>query len=299
MKLILLIFLCTLCETILKTQSMLQSKATQNLNREVILSSGLDGWDRDKLKKQFNAYAAYKNMNIITASSILVYEIDEYGNLDTYNTTEPHLQAEEYQQSLQGLGLKSYPCIYCDATIGNCQNLGDRLKLLFSHQQNFINTTIERAKKYNWDGYTIDLEPDQEVDPKQVTDFILDWANALEQSGMSLYVWVGGNVPYDDRLLDTKNNIKLLTMSTYSSSYDEFIQSGADQLISMRNSSNLGFGMLTSLIPGSMCPIYNIDDDTMKKITTWSRTTNTLGLSLWASTISPSWFNGLKFYLSE
>ena len=98
----------------------------------------------------------------------------------------------------------------------------------------------------------------------------------------------------------------LLTMDTYVASYEDFIVAAASQMISVRNSLNIGFGMLTSLLENSRNSTLltekkqiNMDDDTIKKIIIWSRTTNTLGLSLWASTIQPSWFNGLKLYLDD
>jgi hypothetical protein len=56
------------------------------------------------------------------------YEIDENGNVDTYKTNS-NVSAEEYQYKLKKeLGLKSYPCFFCDTTIQMCGDQGFSLE---------------------------------------------------------------------------------------------------------------------------------------------------------------------------
>lgn len=279
--------------------------------REAILSCGLNGWNSDRLQNQYTAFGAYASMNIITASSILVYTIDEDGWLGTYttNTSSPYIDAEDYQRSLQKFGLKTFPCIYCDATIGNCANLGDRLDKLFEHQQDFINSTIDRARKYGWNGYTVDFEPDQYVDADRVTDFILDWGKQLRAADLMLYVWIGGPTPYSmTRLQNTDIEIKLITMNTYASSYDQFIYSAADCITRSNSISNIGFGLLTiyegqdtmneHMYGSFKQAALEFDEVSMALVSGWAKTTKTHALSIWATNIPPTWWKSMYTYVN-
>src|SRR5579872_1040201 len=145
------------------------------LTREIILSSGVTNWTTKQLTLQYNKYSAYANMGIVTASSILVYNLDNDGHLGTYATADQNMSAIEYQISLKKLGLKIYPCLFCDTSIGVCNNLTKTMNKLYSHQQHFINDTITQALKFGWDGYTVDFETgDDKIDIEKFTDFILD-----------------------------------------------------------------------------------------------------------------------------
>ena len=275
--------------------------------QNVILSSGLENWNREQLIDQYNAFLTYTRMNIISASSILVYNLDKNGNLDTYNTSDSTITAEQYQIMIKNLDLKSYPCLFCDATIGNCANLSDRLENLYTHQQDFINSTLVRAKTYGWDGYTVDFEPDQSVDSAKLTAFIVDWANQLASINKTLYIWIGGTTYYDMSVLFNTNNIKLITMNTYVNNYDDFINIASDPLIKISNSSRLGFGLLTSelkkinpnIVYTNVCKVFNsMPQKDITNILKWSKLTNTDSVNIWASTIPPNWYKGLHIYLS-
>ena len=265
--------------------------------REVILSSGLISWDHKQLLTQYNAYNVYANAGIITASSILVYEIDIHGNLNQYNTTDPLISAEQFQMSLQKLGndgLSSYPCIYCDATIGYCKNLTDRMEHLYEHKYHFINDTIQRAIKYNWNGYTIDLEPDQKIDALKLSHFIVEWSNELTKYNLLLYVWIGTTTVFDINILSESNaNIRLITMDTYVDDYDSFLDAASNTLLLSSKPQNIGFGLLTN--------IYNtsLSETALISVSSWANISMTCSLSIWASIIPPQWFKGLKNYLSE
>jgi hypothetical protein len=255
------------------------------------------------LTHQLNAYYAYSNANIVTSSSILIYYLDENGNLATYTTSDPSMTSEQFQQKLSSYNLSTYPCLYCDATIGNCENLGNRLNKLYDHQQEFIDSTITKAKQWNWNGYTVDFEPDQSVDADQVTKFILDWGCQLSKYDKTLYVWIGGPVPYNMSMLSENYSackMKLVTMNTYTSSYESYINTAAATIADVSNSSNIGFGLLTESFKDShkLIDLLWMDDSTMIKIGTWSRITNTDSLSIWASVIPAQWYEGLYVYLN-
>lgn len=56
--------------------------------RQIILSAGIGKFTHDQLLTQYNAFRSYKQLNIITASSILLYYIDENGYLADYQTND-------------------------------------------------------------------------------------------------------------------------------------------------------------------------------------------------------------------
>lgn len=256
---------------------------------DVILSSGLENWDATQLQKQYNNFATYKDLGIITASSILVYNLDIDGNLDTYNTTDPNMTAEEYQVSVGKLGLGKKPTIYCDSTINKCSNLSKRLDRLYTHSQDFINTTLQKAQKYGYDGYIVDFEADDQVDWTKLTSFLLEWSSQLSLLNLSLYVWVGSGTPYENSLYTSKN-IKVLTMDTYTSDFASFVEEASTFVTKKLNPANLGFGLLTSNV---------VPEKDMFKIVKWCEFVNVTTLSIWASTIDGLSFRPLHKFLTS
>lgn len=272
--------------------------------RNVLLSSGLGGWTHAQLWNQYLSFRAYVNMNIINQVSILSYNIQDDGTLGTYNTNDPSFTSEQYQQFIKNeLGVKSYPCLYCDATIGNCQNLTNRLQNLYQNQSGFINDTINRGIKYNYDGYVADFEPDSLIDWTQLTDFVLEWSNRLNDNNMTLSLWIGSGTPYDNRIYNN-TNIILITMDTYQQSYDNFIIIASNLQTSSYNLSNIGFGLLTNYNfmnnkSNNALTVKNkiLDQSDIVDIISWSHFTNTQLLSIWASHIPPDWFIPLKMFV--
>jgi hypothetical protein len=262
---------------------------------DVILSSGLKDWDASQLFDQYNRYSIYSQMEIITASSILVYNIDEDGNLDTYKTLDLNITAEKYQTMVQQLGLKALPCLYCDATtdMGYCKNLSNRLDKMYSHQDEFISDTIQRALLYNWTGYIVDMEPDFLLNWTRLSLFIVDWALQLKIINRDLYVWIGGNTDYNESLFSsynfTNDNIKLLSMDTYVMDYESFVEMASQEITTVSSVDRIGFGLLTSDF---------IPEEDMAKITTWTRKTGATALSIWSDKIPGEWYNSLHDYLN-
>jgi hypothetical protein len=234
-------------------------------------------------------------MKIITASSILAYNLDINGSLDTYLTNDSFWSAETYQLYIkENLGLKSYPCLYCDATIGMCSNLSNRLENLYLNKTYFINDSIYRAKKFNYDGYFVDFEQDTTVNITKLTDFILLWNNELNKYKLSLTLWVDDGTPYDERIWNT-STLKLISMDTYTNTYDSFINIAASLQTSTNDITRLGFGLLTNYnYFGNINDSINNTD--MMKIVKWSILTKSNSLSLWASHISPQWYDSLQLY---
>jgi len=288
-------------------------------SRPVILSSGLGNYTDQQLLQQYTSFKAYNDIGLITGTSMLIYNLNEDGSLGMYNTSS-NMTSEQFQSMLKiNLGLKAYPCLYCDATIGMCSNLSSRLDNLYKNIDSFITNTILTAKMYNWDGYYVDFEPDTMVNSTQITNFILLWANQLNAYNLQLNLWIGGNAPYDNRIYGN-NNLILTTMNTYGSNYNDFIQIAAQLQVSMFNITKLGFGLLTNygtirhfhfwkthifahLItePNKTNAIkyFSNDANNIKKIINWSILTKSNSLSLWASHISPSWYYALCKYVNS
>lgn len=264
--------------------------------RDVMLSSGLGGWTHTQLWNQYTSFKAYNDMKIINTVSILAYNLQENGTLGTYSTNDTIWTSETYQQFLkQQLNIKAIPCIYCDATIGMCSGLSDRLENLYLNMTLFINDTIQRAIRFGWDGYIVDFEPDDEVNSTKLTDFIIQWGNTLFENNVTLTLWIGGNTPYDNRIYNS-SILNLITMDTYSDTYENFVQIAAPLQTSTIDITKMGFGLLTNYYTGKLFGKVTDDSDIMQ-IIRWSIVSNSGSLSLWASHVPPDWYESLQIYL--
>jgi len=254
---------------------------------EVVLSAGIGGYNSTQLWSQYTAFKTYSTIGIISTASILSYYLAVDGSLAVYQTADPSMSAEQYQSIMTSeLGLKSIPCIYCDATLGNCQNLSQRLENLYQNQQAFIVDSLNRAKTYGFSGYYLDLEPDSVVNSTQLTDFVFDWGYALQQNDLSLTLWIGGDTQYDNDRIFNSTVFNLVTMNTYNTNYADFIAIAAPLQTSINNVSRIGFGLLTN---------YGTNDvSDIDQIALWSLLTKTGSLSLWASHIPPEWYFALS-----
>lgn len=269
---------------------------------ERILFSGLDGWTHEKVEKQYNMYRSYSSMGIIDSSSILAYYLDDTGGLGRFQTIDETTTGEMFQKKIKyNLGLKAYPCLYCDATIGGpCTNLTDRLEKVYARKKEFIVDSINLAHKNGWDGYSVDFEPDGPVNSTTLTDFMMDWTTALNANGLTLYVWIGGPTSYDmNRIFEGPKGMKLLTMSTYYATlHTIFIQMASYSIENINYLSRLGFGLLT-YSNGAMHDYNrnfswpNDNDETDKNIM-WAANLNLTTYGLWASYIPPAWYVPLK-----
>jgi hypothetical protein len=255
----------------------------------------LYNWTDKQLDEQYNYFKIYKEMNLITDSSILAYVINMNGSIGL-NPTYSTVNAEEYQYKISNnLKLPAYPCIFCDATIGFCNNLNERLLNVFNNQKYFIDDLIFRSIKYNWSGYTIDFEPDGSIDSVKSTNLIVDLANQLNKYNKKLYIWtnfyINSLYPFNMSHLIHHNNIIFITMNTYNLNYDLFINEASNAMINSRSLNNIGFGLLT----------YDnskiINEDSISKIINWLNIFNTSTISLWASKIPPNWYIPINNYL--
>lgn len=260
------------------------------VSANVILSSGLINWTNQQLTFQYNLYKTYKSMNIITGSSILVYEINENGEMDTYKTNN-NLSAEEYQYRLKKeLGLKSYPCFFCDTTIQMCggQGFSERFEKLYKNMSGFIDNTITKAIKYDYDGYYLDIELSTVIDKNKLTHFVNTWSKALKQINRTLNIWIDGYLSsYNSTMIYDNNDILLTTMNTYDTTFDIFLSQVALNIGKIDN-NRLSFGFLTY---DSVMNSVEID-----KIIQWCKIFKPYSLSLWASTIPLSWYQSIRNY---
>ena len=260
---------------------------------DIILSAGIGKWSRQQMHSQYTTFKAYKEIGLITTASILTYELSDEGTLESYQGEDGN--AESFQYAIKkDLGLKALPCLFCDATIGACSNIASRLEKLYANESSFIADSLIRAKKYNWDGYSVDFEPDGFVNSTKLTNFMLNWAKILKNNGLTLSIWIGGPTQYDTAiLLNNTNLINLITMSTYDKKYQDFITLAASLQTSSSNIFGVGFGLLTY-----STNLNTISDDDIVAICHWMKISKVITISIWAASIPPSWNDALLHFLN-
>jgi len=260
------------------------------VNSNIILSSGLTNWSNSQLSYQYNLYKLYKDTGIITGSSILVYEIDEEGQVNTYKTLT-NITAENYQYMLKkNLGLKSYPCFFCDTSIQMCggQDFINRFEKLYKNVSGFIDDTVKRALQYEYDGYYLDIELTTVIDFNKLTHFVNLWTKSLKQINRTLNIWIDYSLStYNSTMLYDNNDVYMTTMNTYDTTYDIFLTQ-VEQNVGKIDNNRLSFGLIT--YDNIVSPV-EID-----KIIQWSNVFKPFSISLWASTIPLIWFQSLKNY---
>ena len=224
--------------------------ATSVTANNIWLSAGLGGYKHDQLQDLYNNFQQYKSDEQITVSSVLLYGIDETGSMFFWDTDDATWSSKNFQKDLQSkVGLKAYPCFFCDNTIGNCDNLADTLNEFATDEslrQKFISSTVDEALKWGWDGYAVDFETYSNVNASGVTSFVLEWGNELVKHDKKLSIWVGAGTQYDDQKLCTSPYIEsCVTMSTYVGSYSAF-EFQANELLKVVPEDKAGFGLLNS-----------------------------------------------------
>lgn len=249
------------------------------------------------LSNQYTTYKTYHDIGLITAASILAYELSADGMLDVYDTGS-NITAEEFQHVLKkDFNLKALPCLFCDATIGACSDLNQRLEAMFQQTNKFITDSIDRAEKYGWDGYMVDFESDTAIDHYKLTNFIIDWSERLATANLSLYVWIGGPASYQMDLLYNSDTIHLVTMDTYYSDYQNYILKAGIQQLSLHNVSKFAVGLLTYNQNGGF--FQNNNDADIMEIIQWSVIAKIQTLSIWAAGIPPSWYEALIYFINQ
>src|SRR5579872_4178719 len=212
------------------------------LANEIILSAGVGNYSRLSLEDQYSAYRTYSEIGIVTGSSILAYELSLDGMLEEWETFDPNVSAEQFQQIIkEHFHLKAYPCLFCDETIGACYNLSYRIDNMIRNQTRFIKDSIERAKCFNYDGYIVDFEPNFPIDTNGLSLMILEWDKYLHQNNLSLWLWIGYGAPYDLKMLTTSSHVKYMTMNTYVNTYTDFINV-ASHMQNQYTIEKLGYG---------------------------------------------------------
>lgn len=255
-------------------------------SNDVILSSDVNLWDRSQLLEQYNIFSMYREMNIISSSSILVYNLDINGNLDTYKTNDTSVTAEDFQLLVKEIGLNSYPSLYCNND-GYCSNLTSRLDQLYKNQTHFIASVVQRIMANHADGFVINFKTNMQLDWVKLTSLLVELSTTLKIINKPLYIWIGNNTLYDDRIYSTPN-IKLLLSNTYVNNYDQFIESATNTLIKMDNITRLGFTLLTS---------NNISEKDTINIIEWLVIAKINTISIWSSTVSGFYYKALHSYL--
>jgi hypothetical protein len=290
--------------------------------KEVILSSGIGGFSSDQLQTQFNLFKQYSDMKVISTVSILLYGIDEFGKMFSYETnSSAKWTSRKFQKDCRDvLGLGTLPLFFCDSTIGNCSPLKDRLEKVYDHQEEFIKSTLEEIKQWGWDGYSLDFELEEypsDDDKRKITEFVVQWASALKTVGKRLAIWTSGPTWYDlafmNNSFDRLDNILTMTMSTYYARSAPGFQSIAKDYNGWIKADRAGYGLLTSPQlkkipdPNSSLPNPNrivdltkpLSREDMIDIGKWCNKTNVPALSIWASVIPDNWIEGIKSYMLD
>jgi len=257
---------------------------------DVILSSGLENFDRVQLDHQYNLFSLYQKMNLISSSSMLIYNIDVHGHLDTYKTNDSSVTAEYFQILLTNdLGLKAYPCLYCDATSGFCSDLNSRLENMYKNQSIFIWSVLERLLENKFHGLYLDFEPDGTINWTKLTTFVLELSNVLHLFQLPVFLWFGYGTLYDARIFSAVN-VKIISMDTYTNTYIDFVHSASKNLELLSNSNMFGAGLLTS---------KKMSEKDLLNVVQWCAITNITSITLWASTISGFAYKALHLFLSN
>eukprot|EP00602_Paraphysomonas_sp_CaronLab_P006358 CAMPEP_0185028546 /NCGR_PEP_ID=MMETSP1103-20130426/14320_1 /TAXON_ID=36769 /ORGANISM="Paraphysomonas bandaiensis, Strain Caron Lab Isolate" /LENGTH=333 /DNA_ID=CAMNT_0027562991 /DNA_START=98 /DNA_END=1099 /DNA_ORIENTATION=+ len=220
----------------------------------------MGGFNHSQLQRQYDLFQQYKIRNEVTVSSMLIYSLNADGSLGFWETGDDTWSSKQFQRDLKtNLGLKAYPCLFCDETIGNCEPLPEILSLLANDEaskQQFIRATIEEAITWGWDGYSVDFESFNHINFTETTPFVLEWGEALSSHNLSLSVWIGGSADYDLADLNASPYIEsIVSMDTYGKSYDSFVWT-AETLLSEVSPSKAGFGLLTSTASVTLLPDY-------------------------------------------
>ena len=260
--------------------------------KEIVLSAGLKDFTDQQLAEQYQRYENY--LPFITASSILVYEIGLNGTLQHYNISSKEYTAETYQQSLKkNLGLKSYPCIFCDSTLnGICDNIDLRLNNVLKRKEEFILESIGLAKKYEYDGYYLDLEGVTNVDQYLLTDFVNQWATAIAPYHLKLRVWIGPGTPFLLEKLLENCYTEIASFDTYTDDYQTFVNQASKYFNQICNKSHLSYGLLTY---DTTLATKNTIHDIFEYITD----IDVGSVTFWASTLPGHWLGTLKTFLSK
>lgn len=264
---------------------------------EVVLSTGLGGWSTETLQGEFDSYQQYANAKSITGASVLLYGLRENGSMFWWNTSSTWT-SKQFQQDLKTkLGLKAYPCLYCDATIGNCAPLGPRVKAMIEHKEAFISFSIAEAIEYGWDGYAVDFESFGPMPDASLNDFVIEWGERLHQHDIDLQIWVGGDTAFDLKRLNASVGItSIITMNSYYfNSLDSFVHV-AQSLFASVSPAKAGFGLLS---PASLRIERFVDSNVMTQVGQWCRNKGVGSLSVWASHIPSTWMKGLASYLGN
>ena len=261
-------------------------------SREVILSAGVGNYSRLSLQDQYRAYQTYTEIGLITGSSVLAYQLSTDGMLEEWPTYDPKISTEQFQYLIKTqFKLGAYPCIFCDATIGACSNLGPRINNMIANSNKFFQDSLSRAKKFGWDGYMVDFESDSAVNITELTKFMITWSDHLHQENLTLWLWMGGGTPYYMDMLSNNTNIKFVSMSTYVSTYIDFINV-ASGLQTYYGMEKMSYGLWT--YPNNM----PISENDMLLIVDWLNLTKSHSINLWAANIPPTWYKGLKRFLN-
>eukprot|EP00732_Lithocolla_globosa_P002565 Lithocolla_globosa_v1_NODE_1719_length_2380_cov_8.299785.p1 type:complete len:374 gc:universal NODE_1719_length_2380_cov_8.299785:2323-1202(-) len=291
---------------------------------DVWLSSGYGGWTRQRMDQLYNDYQFYYQGNMTTHSSLLMYFFTTDGHFDHHeNHNTPQGSVKPFAQALKSeIGLKAYPCFFCDETIGECSGLNSRLEAIYRREAEFIADTITEAKVYGWDGYTVDIESFGRLDSERLTTFLINWGVEMMNNGMTLQLWVGGPSQYNmGRLNDSPYVFPLQTMDTYRNSYSSW-ESAANSFLNQVHAEKAGFGLLVShglkdLMDSLVAygadrdlvmkkygkyieedpTTYALSSEDMYRIAEYSRERGVDSLSLWASEIPVNWYGGLNDFV--
>jgi hypothetical protein len=184
-------------------------------SREVWLTYSLAGQEDRQVDEQFRRYQGYTNRGALTHASVSMYCIKADGTFDTTDrgtdrneSFRPQLSmtSSQFQQQLKGLGLKAVPTLRCGSGKKASQDLAEGLKIIFKDSDIFIGASIKEAKALGWDGYAVDIEPNEEIEKASLTQLMVEWGARLREVGMSLSIFTRAGM-YDLSIIGDAGNV--------------------------------------------------------------------------------------------
>jgi hypothetical protein len=190
-----------------------------------------------------------EHASLLYAVSFEAYNLGPNGQLIRNNLTQ-------VSKHISALGLKTFPMI---SSYPYPPQFLDWMRQLFAQPEAFIDNAVRTALKEGYSGWNVDWEPTAKASAEDAANYavFLDrFGKALHKVKLQLTVDIASwNSIWNLTLLaKTKNVDRLITMSTYATSFKTF-KAMLDQQIAIIGPERLGVGLMT------------INDDTHKWFT--------------------------------
>jgi hypothetical protein len=187
-------------------------------SRDVVICRGIGDLTEPQFKQLGEVWERYVNDGIVTATSPLLYKINEHGKFEAFGNATTALE-QKTQDYLAPKGAKVLPHVWCDASCcDNCKLPGSVMAAM-ARKSSFFQESIQAAKKFGWNGYALDFEGEM-PDAEKTTRFFKEWRQALAKEQLELHLWTGSGADeaYLAKLPEQNGSVPMssaIDMSTY------------------------------------------------------------------------------------